>query len=89
MYYGPPNHNFGVHGPLAPIDQNLGLVVAVRNSLRQTLGQAWGKFSFISLTFDHFLSKNGQKAFSFRGGPLQRLCPCSGTPWGLRPQTQL
>jgi len=35
-----------------------------------------GKFSFESLTFDHFLYKNRQKAFSFRRA--LPLCPPPG-----------
>jgi len=59
--------------PPPPIDQNLGLVMAAR--LRHG-----GKFSSKSLTFGHFLYKNVQKAFSFRGAlrpltPHQGLCP--------------
>jgi len=54
-----------------PIDQNLGLVMAAR--LRNG-----GKFSLKSLTFGHFLCKNLQKTFSFRGAlppdPHQGLC---------------
>jgi len=49
-----------------------------------------GTFSLISLTFGHFLYKNVEKAFSFRGpsppecyDPHQGLCPW--TPLGLRP----
>ena len=41
-----------------------------------------GKFSLKSLTFGHFLYKNVQKAFSFRG--LSPLNP--GPHWGLHPQ---
>jgi len=43
-----------------PIDQNLGLALAAR--LRHG-----DKISLKSLTFGHFLCKNVQKAFSFRG----------------------
>jgi len=43
-----------------PSDQNLGLVMAAR--LRHG-----DKFSLKSLTFGHFLYKNVQNAFSFRG----------------------
>ena len=58
-----------------PIDQNLGLAMAAR--LRHG-----GKFSLKSLTFGHFLFKNVQKAFSFRGPPPV-LCPW--TPLGAPP----
>ena len=50
----------GGRPPPPPIDQNLGLAMAAR--LRHG-----GKFSLKYLTFGHFLCKNVQKAFSFRG----------------------
>jgi len=50
----------GVRPP--PIDQNLGLATAAR--LRH--GDNFSLFK--SLTFGHFLCKNVQKAFSFKGG---------------------
>ena len=46
-----------------PIDQNLGLVLAVQSSLPQTQG----KFSFKSSTFGHYLYENGQKSFQLQG----------------------
>jgi len=59
----------------APFDQNLGLALAAR--LRHG-----GKFSLKSLTFDHFLCKNVQKAFSFRGGAS--LTPGPSPSLGMR-----
>ena len=53
----------GPGGRPPPIDPNSGLVMAARLRHR-------GKFSRKSLTFDHFMCKNVQKAFSFRGRPL-------------------
>ena len=63
----------GGQGGPPPIDQNLGLVMAAR--LRHG-----GKFSLKSLTFGHFLCKNVQKAFSFRGASPPDPPPGVGVP---------
>jgi len=59
--------SYGRSGRPPNIDQNLGLALAAR--LRHG-----DKFSLKSLTFGHFLCKNVQKAFSFRGATRQ----CTG-----------
>jgi len=70
----------GMGGPPLPIDQNLGLVAAV--CLRHG-----GEISCKSLTFDHILYGNGQKAFS-SGGLRPLALPRGIVPghrWGLCP----
>jgi len=74
----------GLGGP--PIDQNLGLVAAARNSLPQTRG----KFSLVNLTFGHFFVRKWTKSFQLEGplAPYQGLCPW--TPLGaLLPDPRL
>jgi len=51
-------------GPGAPIDQNLGLAMAARSSLPQTLGQV----SLKSLTFGHFFARKWTKSFQLQRG---------------------
>ena len=72
--------SYGRSGRPPPHWPKIGLVMAAR--LRHG-----GKFSLKSLTFGHFLCKNVQKAFSFRGASPpdlhQGLCPW--TPLGAPP----